>query len=64
MENKFEAKETSYEKGMQRLRQAKYIVKVQYRTDNYRTAADLFGQADDYQDAAWQAETRLPETAE
>ena len=56
MENKFEAKETSYEKGMQRLRQAKYIVKVQYRTDNYRTAADLFGQADDYQDAAWQAE--------
>ena len=56
MENHFEAKESLYEKGMQRLKQAEYIVQSKYRTDNFRAAAELFEEAGDYQDAREQAE--------
>lgn len=52
MDNHFEAKETLYEKGIQRLKQAEYIVQSRYRTENYRAAAELFERAGDYQDAA------------
>lgn len=56
MDNHYEAKETLYEKGMQRMAQAALVVQSAYRTENYTIAAEEFEGAGDYQDAAVKAE--------
>ena len=56
MDNHYEAKETLYEKGMQRLEQAHLVVQSAYRTENYLAAAEEFEEAGDYMNAAEKAE--------
>ncbi len=55
MDNHYEAKETLYEKGMQRMEQAALVVQSAYRTENYTIAAEEFEGAGDYQDASEKA---------
>ncbi len=66
MDNHYEARETLYEKGVQRMKQAALVVQSAYRTENYKTAAEEFEGAGDYQDAADKAEEcrRLAEQSE
>ena len=56
MDNHYEARETLYEKGMQRLEQAQLVVQSAYRTENYLAAAEEFEGAGDYMNAAEKAE--------